>query len=74
MGYAEFLRSPDEFGGFSEQQKQEFINEIYGRGEALSRIIEDLLDISRIESGHSIPMDLKENDILDVLRKMPNYS
>jgi PAS domain S-box-containing protein len=69
MGYAEFLRSPDEFGGFSEQQKQEFINEIYGRGEALSRIIEDLLDISRIESGHSIPMDLKENDILDVLRK-----
>lgn len=67
MGYTEFLIDPDEFGGFSEEQKHDFLNEIYDRGEALNRIIDDLLDISRIEAGHSITMDLQENDIRDVL-------
>jgi PAS domain S-box-containing protein len=69
MGYTEFLRDPEQFGGFSKEQKQDFIDEIYDRGEALSRIIEDLLDISRIESGNPAPLDLQETDLLDLLRK-----
>lgn len=69
MGYTEFLRNPELFGGFSDEQKQEFIDEVYDRGEALSRIIEDFLDISRIESGKPLPLDLQETDFLQVLRK-----
>ncbi len=69
MGYTEFLRTPEEFGGFTDKQKNDFINEVYDNGEALSRIIEDLLDISRIESGKPIPMILQEIDFMEVLRK-----
>ncbi|MCK4508894.1 MAG: PAS domain S-box protein, partial [Desulfuromonadales bacterium] len=72
MGYTEFLRDPGEFGGFSKEQKHEFINEIYDRGEALCRIIEDLLDISRIESGNPLPLDLQEIDFMEVLSKNVN--
>jgi PAS domain S-box-containing protein len=67
MGYAEFLHTPEEFGGFTEVQINDFIKEIYENGEALSRTIEDLLDISRIESGKPIPLVLQKTDFMKVL-------
>ena len=72
MGYAEILRKPEEFGGFNEAQKQDFINEVYDRGEALYRIVEDLLDISRIESGNPLPLVLKKVDLVSLLEKKVN--
>jgi PAS domain S-box-containing protein len=69
MGYTEFLRSPDEFERFTNEQKHDFINEIYDNGEALSRIIEDLLDIGRIEKGAPIPLVPQELDFMQVLSK-----
>ncbi|NIP99246.1 MAG: HAMP domain-containing histidine kinase, partial [Nitrospinaceae bacterium] len=69
MGYLEFLRDPEAFGGFTPEQKKDFINEAYDRGEALDLIISDLLDISRIESGKPLPLDLQELDLPDVLRR-----
>ncbi len=67
MGYTEFLRSPDEFERFTDEQKHDFINEIYDNGEALSRIIEDLLDVGRIERGAPIPLALQEVDFVQVI-------
>lgn len=69
MGYAEFLRDPAFFGNFTEEQKQDFLEEIYDRGEALNRIVNDLLDISRIESGNPLPLDLQEVNLPDFLCK-----
>jgi PAS domain S-box-containing protein len=69
MGYAEFLLEPEEFGDFTEDQKSEFLNEIYDRGASLSRIIDDLLDISRIESGKTISLAMQATNISDVLKK-----
>jgi len=69
MGYTEFLHDPEEFGGFTEEQTNDFISEIYNNGKALSRTIEDLLDISRIESGKPIPLVLEKDDFMDVLTK-----
>jgi signal transduction histidine kinase len=69
MGYTEFLRDPEYFGNFSDEQKQDFLNEIYDRGEALNRIINDLLDISRIESGNPLPLALQEVNLPDVLNR-----
>jgi PAS domain S-box-containing protein len=69
MGFTEFLLDPEEFGGFSADQEHDFLDEIYERGTALSRIIDDLLDISRIESGNPIALDLQETDLDDVLFK-----
>lgn len=58
MGYAELLTYPDTFGGFCEEERQEFLAEITGRGEALEKVISDLLDISHLESGQAIHLDL----------------
>ena len=69
MGYTELLRNPEEFGHFTDEQKHDFISEIYDKGEALSRIVADLLDIGRIERGDPIPLVLQEADLTEVLRK-----
>jgi len=73
LGYAEFLLHPDEFGGFSAEQQRDFIEEIYERGEALTRIVEDLLDVSRIERGEPPPLLLKETDLVEMLRRKVRY-
>jgi signal transduction histidine kinase len=73
MGYTEFVRHPDEFGGFSRGQINEFLDEIIDRGEALSRLIDDLLDISRIESGKPINLDLQEVCLVSVLLKSAEF-
>jgi len=69
MGFTELMLSPEEFGSFSPEQQHEFLREIYDRGVALTRIIDDLLDISRIESGRPISFHLHETDLLDTLTK-----
>jgi two-component system phosphate regulon sensor histidine kinase PhoR len=69
MAYAEILRDPEDFGAFTEAQKKDFVVEIYESGEALSRIIADLLDISRIESGRPVPLVLQETNLIEVLEK-----
>jgi PAS domain S-box-containing protein len=73
MGYTEFLISPEEFGGFTEGQKQDFLNEVYDRGEALNRIIDDLLDISRIESGQAVTLELQKTELADLLGKTVEF-
>jgi len=73
LGYSEFLLATEEFGGFTVQQQRDFIEEIHERGQALSRIVDDLLDISRIESGRPAPLELQETDIGEVLRKKVKF-
>jgi len=69
MGYSELLLAPEKFGTFSKQQKQEFLQEIYDHGETLTRLIDDLLDISRIESGAEIRMEFKETSLPELVTK-----
>ncbi len=73
MGFTEILCHPEDFGHFSDQQKQDFLNEVYEKGESLNRIIGDLLDISRIEHGSPIPIERQETDILELLRKKVDF-
>lgn len=70
IGYLDLLISPGEFGGFGEDQKREFLMEIYEKGDALTRIIDDLLDISRIESGKGITLDLEECDPYSLITRV----
>jgi len=70
LGYTELLRSPDTFGGFSEEKRSEFLDEIYEKGETLSRIIDEMLDISRIEQGQPISLDLLPHDPYLLLTKV----
>jgi len=70
MGYTELLRRPEQFGPFSPAQKDEFHDVIYEKGEALTRIVDDLLYISRIESGHSVALDWQDVNVEDLLVKV----
>ncbi len=40
----------------SEEDRQDFIRKIYDKADALSRLLDDMLDISRIESGHGLEL------------------
>jgi two-component system NtrC family sensor kinase len=63
MGYIEMLTNSDEFGHFPAEKQQHFLLETYRKGEALSQIIDDLFDISRIEAGLPLALDKKDCDI-----------
>jgi len=67
MGYAELLIQQDQLGGFSAEQLKEFYEIIYDRGEALSRISDDLLDLGHMESGRTILLDKKPQIIEETI-------
>jgi signal transduction histidine kinase len=69
LGYAELLLNPETIGGINANQQREFLDEIYGKAEALCKIVDDLLDVSRVESGVSIPLEKKQYDLGEIIRK-----
>jgi len=73
MGYAELLLDRTVHDRFDDEQKREFLSEIYERGETLSRIIEDLLDISRIESGQHLVLDRQPTNLPAFLDQQSAY-
>jgi len=60
LGYSELCMNPEEFGGFSAAQQKEFIAEINGKAEVLARLVNDLLDISRMEAGKPLPLNIED--------------
>jgi len=69
MGFAELLAS-ETAQQFSDKQKEEFVHYIYRKADGLSSIVDDLLDISRIESGHQISIVRSEFDLGSVLERL----
>lgn len=57
MGYIELLSDPEMSTPFSEEQREDFLKEIFESSERLTKLIDDILDVSRIESGQSIPLE-----------------
>ncbi len=66
MGFAELLLAEKEF---SPEQQKEFINFIFQKSENLSRIISDLLDLSRIEAGRGLELHRKTCNINHLIRE-----
>ncbi|WP_298036728.1 PAS domain S-box protein [uncultured Desulfuromonas sp.] len=54
MGFAELLLSGEDFDA---QQQREFLEVIFEKTEALERIVDELLDVGRIETGRQIPLE-----------------
>ncbi|TLM62362.1 MAG: PAS domain S-box protein [Deltaproteobacteria bacterium] len=67
MGYAELLIDQERFGTFDDGQRREFLQEIYRKAEALSRLVDDLFDISRIEAGIPLTIDRATCDLNGVV-------
>lgn len=69
LGYSELLLDRELTDRFSADQKRDFLEEILNRSESLSKIVDDLLNISRIESGQPIPLDIQPTDMETLLKK-----
>lgn len=67
QGYTELLRESE---GLSTQQMRDFETIIYDKAVALEKIIDELLDVSRIESGRPLCLDFVQLDIVDEIRQV----
>lgn len=67
MGYTELLLDQKTMQGFDPQQKREFLVTIQERAEDLTRIVDELLDLSRIEAGQKISLDIRPCNLATVL-------
>ncbi len=65
MGYAELLL---QLGHLPLPEQQEYLEKICEKAEVLAHIIDDLLDLSRIESGRLIALDRVPADLNELLR------
>jgi signal transduction histidine kinase len=65
LGYAELLH---EFMPIQPDEQARMIGLIYRKARNLSRIVSDLLDISRIESGIGLELHREETDIRELVR------
>lgn len=68
LGYSELMKDVD--GQFDQQQKDQFLDEIIENALNLSRIIDDLLDISRFEQGQGIALSWEETVPETIVRKV----
>lgn len=64
IGFADLLSDPD----FSENEKSEFINLINNNGEILLHLIDDIIDIAKIETGE-IRIEHSECDINAIIQE-----
>lgn len=68
LGYAELLLNEADTDGFDREQKREFLGYIYDKGEILKRIIDDMLDLGRIESRRPIILEKSDCEIVQLMR------
>lgn len=64
MGYSELLLTEDHFDG---AKKREFADIIHQKSSAMDRLIDDLLDLSHIETGQGLGVRKEHNDIFATL-------
>ena len=59
VGYTELLLDQKTMKEFDPQQQQEFLVTIQERADDLTKIVDELLDLSRIEAGQKMPLDIQ---------------
>ncbi len=70
LGFSELLLDQE---GFSSPEQQEYVSLINEKAEGLTRIIDDLLDISRIESGSELPVWFERCSLEKLLRNSLSF-
>jgi len=67
MGYAELLL---EHGGegIRDEQQREFLTTIFEKGESLSKIVDHLLQLSRIEKGRALLLEKSRCNLAELVR------
>ncbi len=70
MGYTELLLQENELGPFRPEQREDFLTTIFEKACSLERIVDDLLNLSRIESGRDIVLDRAPCRLLEVIARL----
>ncbi len=71
MGFSEFLLREE---GYSNEEQREFLGIIFQKAESLEKIINDMLDLARLDSGKVVQIDKSKADLGEILRKVvANY-
>jgi len=73
IGYSELLYNDLGQDNFSTAEKREFIQTICTKGDALTRIIDDLLDLSRIQQGVPLPLHYQPEAIASVVEQVVRH-
>lgn len=69
LGYLELLLKPTGEDDFKEEEKREFLSEIYGKSLFLAGIVDELLDLSRIESGQGLRLHKEICHLAEMITK-----
>ncbi|PLY04516.1 MAG: hypothetical protein C0624_05615 [Desulfuromonas sp.] len=70
IGYAELLQEaigPEELPS---EQLRDYLDIICAKGEHLDRIVDDLLDISRVKKGIPLPLECRESSLLTLAEQI----
>ncbi len=71
QGYTELLLARHEGKReFSAAQQENFLHEIYDAGEALSALVDELLDVGRIESGNGLALNIRRDNPAPLLERV----
>lgn len=70
IGYSELLTSPETADNFSEDQKRDCLMLIHDKALSLGALVDDLLDVSRVESGRALPLNFQEFDFDGMVREV----
>jgi len=70
IGYSELLTSPETADNFSDEQKKDCLLLIHDKALSLGGLVDDLLDVSRVESGRPLTLDYQEFDFDSMIREV----
>lgn len=70
LGFSELLTSAHAATQLSAEQREEYLNLIHHKALELSHLIDDLLDISRVEAGQPLPLDYETVRLDEVVREV----
>ena len=70
IGYTELLTSAETAGNFSKQQQEDYLKLVHDKALSLAGLIDDLLDISRIESGRQMVVNYAEFSMNGLVTKV----
>lgn len=70
LGYAELLLRQASHGTFPLEEQRDYLEEIVRRAEDLTELVNDLLDLSRIESGQLVRLNLSLSDPGRLIREV----
>lgn len=73
LGYSEILANPHEFPHLTDDQGRGLLDEIHRSAEHLAGMVEDLLDLGRMETGQPMPIHLEEVDPETILRRAVDH-